>query len=66
MTVLDDTASTPGDEPTDARGRVAELHAIREQALRGPGDKATAAQRAKGKLTARERIALLLDEGSFT
>ncbi|MEV1026350.1 methylmalonyl-CoA carboxyltransferase, partial [Streptomyces sp. NPDC050264] len=56
MTVLDETASTPGDEPTDTRGRVAELHAIREQAVRGPSDRATEAQRAKGKLTARERI----------
>ncbi|MET9500004.1 methylmalonyl-CoA carboxyltransferase, partial [Streptomyces sp. NPDC006552] len=60
------TAPPPIPQPGGARGRVAELHAIREQALRGPGDKATAAQRAKGKLTARERIALLLDEGSFT
>ncbi|MGX1676284.1 methylmalonyl-CoA carboxyltransferase, partial [Streptomyces sp. NPDC055400] len=51
--------------PSDACGRVAELHAIREQALRGPSDKATEAQRAKGKLTARERIELLLDAGSF-
>ncbi|MYY01889.1 MULTISPECIES: carboxyl transferase domain-containing protein, partial [unclassified Streptomyces] len=49
----------------DGGGRVAELHAIREQALRGPSDRATEAQHAKGKLTARERIALLLDEGSF-
>ena len=49
----------------DARGRVAELHAIREQARRGPSERATEAQRAKGKLTARERIELLLDEGSF-
>src|SRR5437764_3514784 len=49
----------------DARGRVAELHAIREQARRGPSERATEAQRAKGKLTARERIDLLLDEGSF-
>ncbi|KJS56353.1 methylmalonyl-CoA carboxyltransferase, partial [Streptomyces rubellomurinus subsp. indigoferus] len=58
-----------GDEasetPTDARGRVAELHALREQVRRGPSDKATEAQHAKGKLTARERIELLLDEGSF-
>ncbi|WP_049573916.1 acyl-CoA carboxylase subunit beta [Streptomyces sp. SBT349] len=50
---------------TDARGRVAELRAIREEALRGPSEAATAAQYAKGKRTARERIALLLDEGSF-
>ncbi|MET7440614.1 MULTISPECIES: carboxyl transferase domain-containing protein, partial [unclassified Streptomyces] len=64
MTVLDD-AGPAGSEPTDARGRVAELHAIRAQALRGPSDKATEAQHAKGKLTARERIELLLDPGSF-
>ncbi|MFC4030682.1 acyl-CoA carboxylase subunit beta [Streptomyces polygonati] len=49
----------------DSRGRVAELHAIREEVRRGPSEKATQAQRAKGKLTARERIDLLLDEGSF-
>ncbi|EIV94860.1 acyl-CoA carboxylase subunit beta [Frankia sp. QA3] len=47
------------------RGRVAELHALHEQARRGPGPRETAAQRAKGKLTARERIALLLDPDSF-
>ncbi|MEI5099089.1 acyl-CoA carboxylase subunit beta [Streptomyces sp. PmtG] len=48
-----------------ASGRVAELLALRAQALAGPSEKATGAQHAKGKLTARERIALLLDEGSF-
>ncbi|MEU1478296.1 carboxyl transferase domain-containing protein, partial [Streptomyces sp. NPDC005760] len=52
-------------EPADARGRVAELHVLRAQALDGPGERATEAQRAKGKLTARERIELLLDAGSF-
>lgn len=61
MTVLDDA---PG-EPADARGRVAELHEIRAQALAGPSEKATRAQHAKGKLTSRERIELLLDPGSF-
>ncbi|MEV0524323.1 acyl-CoA carboxylase subunit beta [Streptomyces sp. NPDC050439] len=49
----------------DARGRVARLHAIRELAENGPSEKATAAQHAKGKLTARERIALLLDDATF-
>ncbi|WP_326767612.1 acyl-CoA carboxylase subunit beta [Streptomyces sp. NBC_01591] len=44
--------------------RIGELAAIREDVLRGPAE-ATEAQHAKGKLTARERIALLLDEGSF-
>ncbi|MEU0604000.1 acyl-CoA carboxylase subunit beta [Streptomyces sp. NPDC006393] len=33
---------------------------------RGPSDKATEAQHAKGKLTARERLGLLFDEGRFT
>ncbi|MEN8655962.1 acyl-CoA carboxylase subunit beta [Streptomyces sp. 21So2-11] len=42
-----------------------ELSDIKTAVHRGPSDKATEAQHAKGKLTARERIALLLDEGSF-
>ncbi|SDZ23390.1 Acetyl-CoA carboxylase, carboxyltransferase component [Amycolatopsis xylanica] len=42
-----------------------ELAANRETACRGPDPRATDRQHAKGKLTARERIALLLDEGSF-
>ncbi|MCF3174316.1 methylmalonyl-CoA carboxyltransferase, partial [Streptomyces sioyaensis] len=46
--------------------RLAELSALREQAVRGPSERATEAQHAKGKLTARERIELLLDPGSFT
>ncbi|MER7001006.1 carboxyl transferase domain-containing protein, partial [Streptomyces sp. NPDC000410] len=68
MTVLDvdETADeTTAGESTDARGRVAELHALRDEARRGPSDRATEAQHAKGKLTARERIELLLDAGSF-
>lgn len=54
-------------EPTaqDARGRVAELRALRERALQGPSERATQAQHAKGKLTVRERIEVLLDEGTF-
>ncbi len=54
------TAGTGG-----THSHVAELHAIRAQAMAGPSEQATAAQHAKGKLTARERIGLLLDEGSF-
>lgn len=37
----------------------------RQESLQGGGEKRIAAQHAKGKLTARERINLLLDEGSF-
>ena len=42
-----------------------ELDRRREEARMGGGQKRIDAQHAKGKLTARERIELLLDEGSF-
>ncbi len=42
-----------------------ELERRREQARQGGGPRRVEAQHAKGKLTARERIDLLLDEGSF-
>jgi len=41
------------------------LHRMREATLVGGGQKRIDAQHAKGKLTARERIDFLLDEGSF-
>ena len=42
-----------------------ELEARRAAARAGGGEKRVASQHAKGKLTARERVELLLDEGSF-
>ncbi|MBP6066010.1 acyl-CoA carboxylase subunit beta [Bacteroides sp.] len=45
--------------------KVKELIELRAQARLGGGEKAIAKQHAKGKYTARERIAQLLDEGSF-
>ena len=42
-----------------------ELNSRREEARAGGGERRVAAQHAKGKLTARERIEVLLDEGSF-
>ncbi|MDR1225517.1 MAG: acyl-CoA carboxylase subunit beta [Prevotellaceae bacterium] len=45
--------------------QVAELIKHREKARLGGGQKRIDSQHAKGKLTARERIAMLLDEGSF-
>ncbi len=42
-----------------------ELKRKNEEALLGGGEKRVAQQHAKGKLTARERIDLLVDEGSF-
>jgi propionyl-CoA carboxylase beta chain len=44
---------------------LAELEARRGVARLGGGERRIAAQHSKGKLTARERIELLLDEGSF-
>ncbi|WP_322865639.1 acyl-CoA carboxylase subunit beta [Aquicoccus sp. G2-2] len=42
-----------------------ELESRRSVAQKGGGDKRIKAQHAKGKLTARERLELLLDQGSF-
>ena len=42
-----------------------ELQERRAQARKGGGDKRIDAQHAKGKLTARERLEILLDPGSF-
>ena len=44
---------------------IQQLEEKRAKARLGGGEKRIAAQHAKGKLTARERIELLLDEGSF-
>lgn len=46
--------------------QIEKLKRMREEALLGGGEKRIKDQHEKGKLTARERINLLLDEGSFT
>jgi len=45
--------------------KISILHEKREQAKLGGGEKRIEAQHAKGKMTARERIAILVDEDSF-
>ena len=45
--------------------KIKKLVELRAKARLGGGEKAIAKQHEKGKLTARERIDLLLDEGSF-
>jgi propionyl-CoA carboxylase beta chain len=45
--------------------KIKQLNSLREQARLGGGQKRIEEQHDKGKLTARERIELLLDEGSF-
>jgi acetyl-CoA carboxylase carboxyltransferase component len=49
--------------PHDAK--LEHLHQMREQSRLGGGQARIEAQHKRGKLTARERLALLLDEGSF-
>jgi len=48
------------------RSLVEELHERREHARLGGGEEKIARQHEQGKLTARERLALLIDEGTFT
>lgn len=50
---------------TDQDPRILQLRAMREQARQGGGAARIAKQHAKGKATARERLARLLDAGTF-
>src|SRR5262245_9897239 len=59
------SALPAGPGPVTLLGRIDGLRARREKARSGTGQKATEAQHARGKLTAHERIELLLDRDSF-
>jgi methylmalonyl-CoA decarboxylase subunit alpha len=50
---------------SDLRGLVEDLHERREKAKLGGGEERIAVQHERGKLTARERIDLLVDPGTF-
>jgi methylmalonyl-CoA decarboxylase subunit alpha len=52
--------------PSLLRPLVEDLHARRAAIMRGGGEEKIARQHEQGKLTARERLALLIDEGTFT
>ncbi|MFD8492843.1 acyl-CoA carboxylase subunit beta [Amycolatopsis sp. NPDC059657] len=73
MTVVDDKPVTVAPPPypvaappvRSAAELTAELGRLRDKVARGD-QRATDAQHAKGKLTPRERIGLLFDEGTFT
>ncbi|WP_055710701.1 acyl-CoA carboxylase subunit beta [Streptomyces torulosus] len=64
MSVIQETEEAPVTAGT-TRARVEELTSLRAAVVAGPGEKATQAQKAKGKLTVRERLDILFDEGSF-
>src|ERR1022692_1096594 len=61
-----DARSATAQDAPSMRSRVAHLNALRDKVLVGPGGRAGDAQRSRGKLTVRERIELLFDEGTFT
>jgi len=52
-------------QPLTTRDKLDQMLAMKAEAMKGGGEKRIEAQHARGKLTARERIAILMDEGSF-
>src|SRR6202034_4591774 len=68
MTARAAADTIPGDlpDPHTTAGKIADLERRRYEAVHAGSLAAIEKQQAKGKLTARERIGLLLDEGSFT
>ena len=66
MTNQPDAESTAtGPDPHTTAGKLAELERRYDEAVHAGSARAVEKQHAKGKKTARERIAALLDEGSF-
>jgi acetyl-CoA carboxylase carboxyltransferase component len=57
--------TTEHGEGTGMKGLVEDLHERREKAKLGGGEEKIAVQHERGKLTARERIDLLVDPGTF-
>ncbi|WP_408667092.1 acyl-CoA carboxylase subunit beta [Jatrophihabitans sp.] len=57
--------TTPGLNPHSTAGKLAALETRYDEAVHAGSARAVAKQHAKGKKTARERVAMLLDEGSF-
>ncbi len=57
--------TSPVDDPKTTAGKLAELERRREAVAHAAPQKSVEKQHARGKGTARERIDLLLDEGSF-
>jgi propionyl-CoA carboxylase beta chain len=60
-----ETSITPKETTGSMEQKIIRLEKMKAEALIGGGQKRIEAQHKKGKLTARERIQLLLDEGSF-
>jgi len=63
--VLTEGLALPGPDVHTTAGKLAELIRRTDEAVHAGSARAVTKQHARGKLTARERIGLLLDEGSF-
>ncbi|HSJ60764.1 MAG TPA: carboxyl transferase domain-containing protein, partial [Jiangellaceae bacterium] len=59
------TTTDPGLDPHTTAGKLADLNRRMDDAVHAGSERAVEKQHAKGKLTARERLTMLLDEGSF-
>jgi propionyl-CoA carboxylase beta chain len=68
VTLSESIAPVPDESPDlhTTAGKIADLERRRFEAVHAGSAAAVEKQHARGKLTARERIALLVDEGSFT
>src|SRR5215217_3622886 len=66
MATTDRAAADTLVERPSLRSLVDDLHARRERARLGGGEEKIAQQHERDKLTARERLALLIDDGTFT
>ncbi|HEX4564151.1 MAG TPA: acyl-CoA carboxylase subunit beta, partial [Solirubrobacteraceae bacterium] len=66
--MADTAAESPAESAAESllRGLIGELDERRERAKRGGGEEKIAKQHGEEKLTARERLALLIDDGTFT
>jgi propionyl-CoA/long-chain acyl-CoA carboxylase carboxyl transferase subunit len=60
------TPAAPAADPHTTAHKIADLERRRDEAIHAGSARAVEGQHAKGKMTARERIARLLDPGSFT
>jgi propionyl-CoA carboxylase beta chain len=59
-------AAETGPDPHTTAGKLADLERRRAEAVHAGSEQAVAKQHERGKLTARERVDMLLDPGSFT
>src|SRR4051794_5347780 len=60
-----ESTAAPPPGPRSVGERIEELRERKAETRQGGGEEAVRKQHARGKLTARERIDLLLDKGSF-